>query len=94
MVLKRFCQDGEGEITPKTGAKIAAQAESGWGICCDIFHPITIVPQPHHKVCISLLVSFQIPEEGHEDDQLFDSDFSQTSMTSDGGAMWTSEVRI
>mmetsp|Transcript_1692 Transcript_1692/g.3192 ORF Transcript_1692/g.3192 Transcript_1692/m.3192 type:complete len:475 (-) Transcript_1692:206-1630(-) len=35
-----------------------------------------------------------IPEEGHEDDQLFDSDFSQTSMTSDAGAMWTSEAAL
>mmetsp|Transcript_18785 Transcript_18785/g.36028 ORF Transcript_18785/g.36028 Transcript_18785/m.36028 type:complete len:470 (+) Transcript_18785:193-1602(+) len=35
-----------------------------------------------------------IPEEGHEDDQLFDSDFSQTSMTSDTGAMWTSEAAL
>jgi len=34
------------------------------------------------------------PETGHEDDNLFDSEFSMSSLTTDGGIMWTSEAAL
>eukprot|EP00466_Bigelowiella_natans_P010028 jgi/Bigna1/80060/fgenesh1_pg.67_\ len=34
------------------------------------------------------------PTPGHEDDNIFDSDFSQTDLSSEGGIMWTSEAAL